>query len=155
MQWANAAGETAQVASQMAKEALGQVGGAQPMSPRRRPAQVGQHAVQFGFELLHHGGRPELPAAAEAGGPAPQLALVLGFPDPPELPSELASPGSLQRRGQISQPSEPVGQAELMSRSRIHRRRATDHPLRRTLMPIIELTFTALNTVEMVRGYGG
>ena len=33
-----------------------------------------------------------------AGRPAPQLALVVGFPDLPGLPARLASAGSVQRR---------------------------------------------------------
>ena len=64
----DAAREAAEVAAQMAEEALGQVGGAQPMPPARRPAQVGQDAVEFSLEFLHHPGRPEAPAAVRIAG---------------------------------------------------------------------------------------
>jgi NAD(P)-dependent dehydrogenase (short-subunit alcohol dehydrogenase family) len=38
-------------------------------------------------------------AAAEAGSPAPQAAFVVGFPDPSELPPQLASAGGVQGWG--------------------------------------------------------
>lgn len=39
IRWAAAAGEAAEVAAQMTEETLGQVGGAQAVTPARRPAQ--------------------------------------------------------------------------------------------------------------------
>ena len=50
-----AAGEAAEVAAEMAEEALGQIGGAQAMTPAGRPAQVGQDAVELGLDYLYHG----------------------------------------------------------------------------------------------------
>ena len=56
----DAVGEAAEIAAQMAEEALGQVGGTQAVSPTRGPTQVGQATFEFGLELSHLGGREGL-----------------------------------------------------------------------------------------------
>jgi hypothetical protein len=61
-----AAGEAAQVATQVGERAFGQVCGFQPVPPAQRLTQVGQHAVEFNLGLLDHLGCPEAPAAVIA-----------------------------------------------------------------------------------------
>ena len=109
-----ATGETAEVAAEVAEEALGQVGSAQAVAPGGGPAQVGQHAVQFGAELVDPLRGPEAPAAAEAIRPEAELAFVVGLPEPPELAAELAAAGPGQRRGERFQIPKPMRQTELV-----------------------------------------
>jgi len=102
----------------MAEEVLSQVDGAHAVTP----AQVGQHPGELRLQLLHHLGRPELPAATETRRPTVQLGFVIALLDPPGFAAKFASAGLVQRRRQVFQQGKPMPQADLVSGEGINHR---------------------------------